>query len=95
MGPVDFRRHVDRKASNATMSHCTEQTVTLSERAKALLGQFGLTERDLKRARAGSVSSSETPQYLVVHGDLPDGRTVRMLCRFDLPCHIVTFRPTS
>lgn len=77
------------------MTRCSEQNVTLSERASALLGQFGLAERDLKRARAGSVSEHDTPQYLVVHGDLPGGGSVRMLCRFDRPCHIVTFRPTS
>lgn len=77
------------------MTQCTEQTVSLSERSMSLLDQFGLTERDLKRARSGSVSINENPQYLVVRGDLPDGRGVRMTCSVKLPCYIVTFRPTS
>jgi len=74
---------------------CKESSVTLSERARSLLDQFGLVERDLKRARAGSASIAESPRYLVIRGDLPDGRSVRMLCSFANPCHIVTFRPTT
>lgn len=74
---------------------CREDRVTLSERARRFAAQIGLSEGDLKRARAGSVSATEGTQFLVVWGELPDGRRVRMLCPHHIPCHVVSFRPTS
>lgn len=69
--------------------------VTLSERARNLCGQLGITEADVRMARCGNVSTHEGAQYLVVLGELADGRTIRMLCRYDRTNHIVTFRPLS
>jgi hypothetical protein len=67
--------------------------VSLGERALSLCGRLGIPETDLRTARCGTVSTHEGAQYLIVIGDLPDGRSVRMLCRHDRPNHIVTFRP--
>jgi hypothetical protein len=69
--------------------------VTLGERARSLCSQLGVTEEDVRMARCGDISTHEGTQYLVVLGELADGRTIRMLCRYDRPNHIVTFRPLS
>jgi hypothetical protein len=67
--------------------------VTLGETASKLCARTDISENALRSARAGSVSEHEGREYLVVIGELPDGRSVRMSCRFDRPYHIVTFRP--
>lgn len=66
--------------------------VTLGESATKTCLRVGIAENDLRKARAGSVSEHEGREYLVVIGELSDGRSVRMMCRFDRPHHIVTFR---
>lgn len=75
------------------MASCTKQMVTLGDRARKFAAQIGVSEQELKAARAGSTSETEGNQYLVVWAELPDGRRIRMLCPFHIPCHIVTFRP--
>ena len=58
----------------------TTASVTLSCRARAACARLGIAEPVAKRARAGGVATHETPRFLVVMGDLPDGRAVRMEC---------------
>lgn len=53
----------------------------------------GASADDVRAARAGSVSTRETPQWLEVIGELPDGRRARMLCPFHIPNHVVSWRP--
>lgn len=67
--------------------------VTLGERAERLCAQLGISENDIRRVRSKSVSIHEGREYLIVIGELPDGRSVRMSCRYDRPNHVVTFRP--
>lgn len=67
--------------------------VILSRRAQALCAQLGISQGDLRKARAGPTSGWEGREYYVVTGELPDGRSVRMSCRHDHRHYIVTFRP--
>jgi hypothetical protein len=69
--------------------------VTLGESARRWCQRLGVPESDLKSARAGSVTTYEGTQYLIVTGELPDGRAIRMQCRHDRSNHIVSFRPVS
>jgi hypothetical protein len=66
--------------------------VTLGERASKLCASLGIPENALQKARSGSISEHEGREFLIVIGELPDGRSVRMMCRFDRTNHIVTFR---
>ena len=69
--------------------------VTLGERALALCEQLGIAPNDARNARSEASSTYPGAEYLVVIGQLPDGRSIRMLCRHDRPQHIVTFRPMT
>jgi hypothetical protein len=62
--------------------------VTLSPGALASCERLGIDEIAIRRARADSVSEFARPAYLVVIGQLPDGRTIRLSCRHDLPKHV-------
>lgn len=70
-------------------------TVSLSDRSRKLCEQLGVPENVLKAARSGSVSETEGSQYLIVWGELPDGRRVRMMCSYANRGYIVTWRPVS
>lgn len=67
--------------------------VTLGEGARRTSKQLGVPEDAVRRARSGAISSYDGREYLTVVGELPDGRSIRMNCRFDRPNHIVSFRP--
>jgi hypothetical protein len=69
--------------------------VTLSERARKLSTQFGISESALRQARCSSISTLEGREYFIVIGTLSDGRTVRMNCGYAQRNHIVSFRPIS
>jgi hypothetical protein len=69
------------------------QDVTLGEGARRMCPRLGIAESDVRDARAGSISEHDSPEYLIVMGELPDGRSVRMMCRHDMPWHVVSFRP--
>lgn len=66
--------------------------VTLGPGARAAAERFGIQESGLKLARALSYSTNDMPQYLVVIGQLPDGRRVQMSCLHETPGHIVSVR---
>lgn len=70
----------------------TPRDITLSCLARATAERLGLDELVVKRCRAASTSSHEQPGFLVVNGQLPDGRVLRMHCRHDQPAHIVSLR---
>jgi hypothetical protein len=67
--------------------------VTLGERALSLCEQLGISVNDAKNARSSANSTYPAPEFLMVIGTLPDGRSIRMWCRHDRPAHIVSFRP--
>lgn len=62
--------------------------VTLSPRALDACGRLGLTVTEVQRARAVNVSEREQPSWLVIYGELPDGRAIVMHCRHDRPWHV-------
>jgi hypothetical protein len=66
--------------------------VTLGDWARRLCAKFGIPEKDIQQARAGSTSCIEKPDWLFCYGDLPEGR-VRMSCPHHMPHHVVSFRP--
>jgi hypothetical protein len=67
--------------------------VIIGGRAKAFAKRIGVSEADLEAARLGPVADLGGNEYMILHGDLPDGRSVRMLCRYDEPYYIASFRP--
>jgi hypothetical protein len=69
--------------------------ITLGDAARAQCGRFGVEESAIKIARAGSVTVQEGREYIIVYGELPDGRRVRMCCQYGLEHHVVTFRPVE
>lgn len=69
--------------------------VTLSDAARRACSRVGVAEADVKSARAGSVSITESPEWLIVYGELPDGRRARMACPHHIPNHIVSWRPAQ
>jgi hypothetical protein len=71
----------------------SSSNVTLSENARRLCAKLGVPESGIKQARAGSTGETERPEWLVVYGELPDGRRVRMMCPHHIPHHVVTWRP--
>jgi hypothetical protein len=68
------------------------EDVILGGAAKAFAKRVGITEREVKEARAGEVSDLGGIEFRILLGTLSDGRTIRMLCRFDLPHYISSFR---
>jgi len=66
--------------------------VILGGAAKAYAKRVGLVEDDVKAALCGSVSDLEGTAYRILLGTLPDGRSVRFKCRYDLPNYVVSFR---
>lgn len=73
-----------------TYLHVSYQLVTLSPAARAQAARLGVSEIGIRRARARSVSEHDRPMYLVVDGELEDGRHVRMSCLHSLPSHVVS-----
>jgi hypothetical protein len=69
--------------------------VTLSAGALAACDRLHVNEMAVRRARARPVSEHERPMYLVVQGELEDGRTVSMSCQHDRPWHVLTFNLVS
>jgi hypothetical protein len=68
--------------------------VTLSDNARRLCQKFGVSENDLKEARAGSTSETPGSGFLIVFGVLPeDGRRVRLQCPHHMDYHITSWRP--
>jgi hypothetical protein len=67
--------------------------VTLGERALTVCQQLGIPPNDAKNARSTASSTYEGREYLIVIGQLTDGRSIRMMCRHDRPEHIVSLRP--
>lgn len=67
----------------------TPADVTLSCLARATAARLGVDEPTIKRARAGSGHTYETPAFLVAVAVLPDGRQLRFQCRYDQPAHVV------
>jgi hypothetical protein len=67
--------------------------VTLGERALAMCVQLGIDPHDAKKARSDATSTYDGREFMIVIGPLPDGRLIRMMCRYDRPYHVVTFRP--
>lgn len=65
-------------------------TVTLSRQAHAFCVRHRITEPELKRARQGSSSTEQRPDFIVVTADLEDGRRIRMRCCHDAPGQIVS-----
>jgi hypothetical protein len=72
-----------------------QQDVTLGESALHWCTRLGISETDVKAARAGSISQYEGREYLIVTGELSDGTAIRLKCRFDRPGHVVSFRPVG
>jgi len=70
----------------------TPADATLSPRALAASARLGVSERQVRRARARNVSSRDRPRWLVVYGELADGRKIVMHCRHDRPWHIDALR---
>lgn len=70
----------------------TPADVTLSLRAAATCDRLGIDEREVRRARAGTASEREQPRWLVVYGELADGRAIVMNCRHDRPWHVDAVR---
>lgn len=66
--------------------------VILGGSAKAFAKRIGVPEEDVKLARVGAVSDLGGNEFLILLGTLPDGRSVRMLCRHDIPAYVVSFR---
>lgn len=66
--------------------------VTLGEAARHLCRRLGRPETDIQAARSGSGSVFQGREYLIVVGEAPDGRTIRMACRHDRPHHVITWR---
>lgn len=67
--------------------------VSLGPVAMRFCERLGVPPNALRAARAGhSVTISAREDWLVVHGELPDGRAVRMHCRHDLPSYVSSFR---
>lgn len=66
--------------------------VTLSPGARATCSRLGVPEPALQRARVASASEMEQPTYLVIYGQLEDGRTILMSCQHDRPWHIISVR---
>jgi hypothetical protein len=67
--------------------------VILGGEAKAFAKRIGLPETDVREARASAVSELGGTAYMILQGTLPDGRSVRLVCRYDLPHYVVSFRP--
>jgi hypothetical protein len=67
--------------------------VILGGAAKAFAKRIGIAEEDVKAARVGPVSDLGGREWLILLGTLPDGRSVRLTCRFDEPFYISSFRP--
>lgn len=65
--------------------------VTLSDAAKSAAERYDILPSELRLARALSVSTHETAQFLVVLATLPDERRVRLYCSPGQPAHVVTF----
>lgn len=70
----------------------TYNDITLSPGARATCQRLGITEVDVRRARAGECSELEQPQYLVLYGELGDGRPIVMSCQHDRPWHVISVR---
>lgn len=71
----------------------TPDDVTLSDAARKACERTGVPERDVRVARAGNVSTVESPKWLEVYGELPDGRRARMMCAIHIPYHVASWRP--
>lgn len=54
--------------------------VTLSTRAQAIARRHGISELQIKRARARNAASYEMPHYVVVYGQLEDATWIRLHC---------------
>jgi hypothetical protein len=65
--------------------------VTLSPRALAACRRLGASELEVREARARG-ASREQPAWLVVYGELRDGRRVVMSCQHDRPWHVDALR---
>lgn len=68
--------------------------VTLGDQARAAAARHLIPEPDVRRARAISTSSYETPEWLVVISTLPDGRRVEMRCELAHPERVARLRLT-
>jgi hypothetical protein len=66
--------------------------VTLGGAAVAYAMRAGLSISDVKEARAGSVSELGGSEYKILIGTIPDGRSIRLVCRYDVPGNVVTCR---
>ena len=66
--------------------------VTLSDAARSAAERHGIPANEVRMARALSVSTHSTPEWVVAIGQLRDGRRVRMCCSHELPSHVVSLR---
>lgn len=66
--------------------------VVLGPEAQAAAARFRIPEPHVRLARSMSVSTYETPQWLMAISLLPDGRRVRMTCELHHPEHVVSLR---
>lgn len=74
------------------VSHVRSADVTLGDQARAEAERYEIATHSLRLARALSISTYETPEWIVAVGRLPDHRRVRMCCSPERPAHIVKLR---
>jgi len=66
--------------------------VTLGDHARAAAARHRIPEPHVRRARAVTTSSWETPEWLVVTATLPDGRAIEMRCELARPERVAKLR---
>jgi hypothetical protein len=81
-----------KRAAPQGAAAVVESDIVLAGPAQTACSRLGIPERAVKRARARSISSYDTPRHTVVVGELPDGRAVQMNCQVTRPGYVLSVR---